>query len=211
MLVIFPEGRITVTGSLMKVYDGVGNDCRQIRRDGGAGAHRRAGGDHLQPAQQLQVRRRLFPKITVTILEPVKLEVDPELKGRKRRQAAGAALYTIMSDLIFRTTPTDRTVIEALIDAAKIHGANWLAVEDPVSGRLTYKRLLMATAILGRKLMALAPEGQAARRHAADLQWRRGHAVRADVGGSGAGDDQFHRRRDEYSCRLPRRVISIPF
>ncbi|MGB7035182.1 MAG: AMP-binding protein, partial [Xanthobacteraceae bacterium] len=74
---------------------------------------------------------------------------------------AGAALYTIMSDLIYRTTSTDRTVIEALIDAAKIHGANWLAVEDPVSGRLTYKRLLMATAILGRKLMELAPEGQA--------------------------------------------------
>ena len=51
-----------------------------------------------------QVRRRLFPKITVTILEPVKLKVDPELKGRKRRQAAGAALYTIMSDMMFRTT-----------------------------------------------------------------------------------------------------------
>ncbi len=66
--------------------------------------------------QGTQVRRRLFPKITVTILEPVKLKVDPELKGRKRRQAAGAALYTIMSDLIYRTTPTDRTVVEALID-----------------------------------------------------------------------------------------------
>ena len=29
-----------------------------------------------------QVRRRLFPKITVTVLEPLQLEVDPELKGR---------------------------------------------------------------------------------------------------------------------------------
>ena len=28
-----------------------------------------------------QVRRRLFPKITVTLLEPVKLSVDPEFKG----------------------------------------------------------------------------------------------------------------------------------
>ena len=27
------------------------------------------------------------------MLEPVKLTVDPELKGRKRRLAAGAALY----------------------------------------------------------------------------------------------------------------------
>ena len=55
------------------------------------------------------MRRKWFPKVTVTILEPVKLTVDPELKGRKRRQAAGAALYGIMSDLVFRTTSTDRT------------------------------------------------------------------------------------------------------
>ena len=38
-----------------------------------------------------QVRRRWFPKITVTILEPVKLEIDPDIKGRKRRQAAGSS------------------------------------------------------------------------------------------------------------------------
>ena len=91
------------------------------------------------------MRRRLFPKIKVTILEPVKLKVDPELKGRKRRQAAGAALYDIMSNLIFRTTSTDRTVVEAVIEAAKIHGGKWLAIEDPISGQLTYKRLLQAT------------------------------------------------------------------
>ncbi|MFZ3311853.1 MAG: AMP-binding protein, partial [Xanthobacteraceae bacterium] len=159
MLVIFPEGRITVTGSLMKVYDGVGMIAD---KSGAMVVPVRIDGPEATIFSRLnssQVRRRLFPKITVTILEPVKFEVDPALKGRKRRQAAGAALYTIMSDLIFRTTSTDRTVIEALIDAAKIHGANWLAVEDPVSGRLTYKRLLMATAILGRKLMAFAPEG----------------------------------------------------
>ena len=69
-----------------------------------------------------QVRRRWFPKVTVTVLEPVKLTVDPALKGKHRRQAAGAALYGIMSDLIFRTTSTDRTVIQAVIDAAKVHG-----------------------------------------------------------------------------------------
>jgi acyl-[acyl-carrier-protein]-phospholipid O-acyltransferase/long-chain-fatty-acid--[acyl-carrier-protein] ligase len=160
-LVIFPEGRITVTGSLMKVYDGAALIAEKseamvvpVRIDGPEATI-------FSRLKSTQVRRRLFPKITVTILEPVRLQVDPELKGRKRRQAAGAALYEIMSDLIYRTSPTDRTVVEALIDAAKVHGPDWLAVEDPVSGRLTYRRLLMATAILGRKLMPLAPEGRA--------------------------------------------------
>jgi acyl-[acyl-carrier-protein]-phospholipid O-acyltransferase/long-chain-fatty-acid--[acyl-carrier-protein] ligase len=108
-----------------------------------------------------QVRRRWFPKITVTILEPVKLTVDPEIKGRKRRQAAGAALYTIMSNLMYRTTPTERTLVEALIAAAKDHGPEWLATEDPVSGQLTYKKLLIGVSVLGRKLMPLAAAGKA--------------------------------------------------
>jgi len=108
-----------------------------------------------------QVRRRWFPKVTVTVLEPVRLTVDPELKGRKRRQAAGAALYEIMSDLVFRTTSTDRTLLEAVVEAAEIHGMKRIAVEDPVTGALTYKRLLIGTAVLGRKLMPLAEAGKA--------------------------------------------------
>jgi acyl-[acyl-carrier-protein]-phospholipid O-acyltransferase/long-chain-fatty-acid--[acyl-carrier-protein] ligase len=108
-----------------------------------------------------QVRRRWFPKVKVTILEPVKLTVDPDLKGRKRRLAAGAALYGIMSDLVFRTTSTDRTVVEAVIQAAATHGRNRVAIEDPVSGEVSYKRLLVAAAIVGTKLMPMAAPGRA--------------------------------------------------
>jgi acyl-[acyl-carrier-protein]-phospholipid O-acyltransferase/long-chain-fatty-acid--[acyl-carrier-protein] ligase len=161
MLVIFPEGRITVTGSLMKIYDGAAMIADKadamvvpVRIEGPESTI-------FSRLKSTQVRRRLFPKIKVTILEPVKLNVDPELKGRKRRQAAGAALYDIMSNLMFRTTPTDQTVVEAVIEAAKVHGGKWLAIEDPTSGRLTYKRLLQATRILGAKLMPLALEGRA--------------------------------------------------
>jgi acyl-[acyl-carrier-protein]-phospholipid O-acyltransferase/long-chain-fatty-acid--[acyl-carrier-protein] ligase len=108
-----------------------------------------------------QVRRRLAPKVTVTILEPVRLQVDPALRGRKRRMAAGAMLYTIMSDLIYRTTSTDRTIVEAVIEAAADNGRNRVAVEDPVAGVLTYKRLLVGAAVLGRKLMRLGRTGDA--------------------------------------------------
>ena len=107
------------------------------------------------------MRRRWFPKVTVTVLEPVKLAVADELKGRWRRQAAGAALYEIMSDLVFRTTSTDRTVFDAVIEAAEVHGWKRVAVEDPVTGSLSYKRLLLGAAVLGRKLMPLASEGKA--------------------------------------------------
>src|SRR6202011_4288706 len=108
-----------------------------------------------------QVRRRWFPKVTVTILEPIKLTIDPALKGKKRRMAAGAALYQVMSELVFRTTSTDRTIIEALIEAARTHGTGSVAVEDTVTGSLSYRRLLSGAAARGRKLMPLAAVGEA--------------------------------------------------
>ncbi|MGB9369787.1 MAG: acyl-[ACP]--phospholipid O-acyltransferase [Xanthobacteraceae bacterium] len=160
-LVIFPEGRITVTGSLMKVYDGVGLIAD---KSGALVVPVKIDGLEATPFSRLsstQVHRRWFPKVTITVLPPVKLAVDENLKGRWRRQAAGAALYEIMSDLVFRTTSTDRTVFQAAVDAAEVHGWKRIAVEDPVTGSLSYKRMLLGAHILGKKLMPLAAEGKA--------------------------------------------------
>jgi acyl-[acyl-carrier-protein]-phospholipid O-acyltransferase/long-chain-fatty-acid--[acyl-carrier-protein] ligase len=160
-LIIFPEGRITVTGSLMKVYDGAGLIAD---KSGAMVVPVRLKGPEATPLSRLdrtQVRRRWFPKITVTVLEPVALTVDPEIKGKRRRMAAGAALYQIMSDLVFRTTSTDRTVIEAVIASAKEYGAGRTAVEDPLAGALSYRKLLLGVSVLGRKLMPLAGVGEA--------------------------------------------------
>jgi acyl-[acyl-carrier-protein]-phospholipid O-acyltransferase/long-chain-fatty-acid--[acyl-carrier-protein] ligase len=160
-LIIFPEGRITTTGSLMKIYDGAG--LIADKADAYVVPVRLAGLEYT-PFTRLsrgQVRRRWFPKVTVTVLEPVKLAIDPELKGKRRRHAAGAALYDIMSNLVYRTTPADQTVVEALIEAAHVHGMGRVAVEDPVAGTLSYRKLLLGAAILGRKLMPYAAEGRA--------------------------------------------------
>ncbi len=160
-LIIFPEGRLTVTGSLMKVYDGAGLIADKsnamvvpVRIDG----LEKTPFSRLSPNQ---VRRRWWPKVIVTILEPVRLAIDPDLRGRYRRQAAGAALYQVMSDLVFRTTSIDRTIIEAVIMAALDNGPGRVAVEDPVSGCLTYKRLLVGAKVLGHELIGAAPEGGA--------------------------------------------------
>ncbi|MEJ2228011.1 MAG: acyl-[ACP]--phospholipid O-acyltransferase [Alphaproteobacteria bacterium] len=160
-LIIFPEGRLTVTGTLMKVYDGAGliadkSDATVVP------IH--LSGLEATPFSRLkpeQVRRRWFPKVTVTVLDPVKLAVPAELRGRKRRQAAGAALYGVMSDLVFRTTSTDHTVYEAVVKAASEHGMERVAVEDALTGTLAYKRMLTGAAVLGAKLMPLAEEGKA--------------------------------------------------
>ena len=158
-LVIFPEGRITRTGSLMKVYDGPGliaDRCGvpvvPVRIEG-------AEKTRFSYLTSGQVFRPLIKRIKITVMEPRTITVADELKGRKRRQAAGAALYKIMSEMIFETTSTDRTVWQAVVDAATEHGPKHVALEDPVAGAMTYKRALIGARVLGRKLTPLAPVG----------------------------------------------------
>ena len=74
---------------------------------------------------------------------------------------------------MFRTASTDRTVVEAVIEAADEHGRSRVAVEDPLSGTLTYKRLLHGDAHSGREAHAAGAGGQAGRRHAAQLRTAR--------------------------------------
>ena len=205
MLVIFPEGRITITGSLMKIYDGAAMIAD--KSDAMVVPVRIEGPERtiFSRLTDAQVRRRWFPKIKVTILEPVKMNVDPALNGRKRRLAAGAAMYDIMSDMMFRTAHTDRTVVEAVLEAAHEHGGSWQICEDPTSGQLTYKRLLRRSRILGAKLRRWRRRANR-RRHAADLERRRRDRAGAAVGGPRSGDDQFQRRRRQRARRLPRRA-----
>ena len=115
-----------------------------------------------------------------------------------------------MSNLVYRTTSIERTVPEALIEAAEIHGMGRVAVEDPVAGTLSYRKLLLGARILGEKLMPFAPEGNADRPDAAERQRRRGDADGADVGRPRAGDDQLHRRRRQHARRLQGGARSTP-
>src|SRR5262249_15971005 len=56
---------------------------------------------------------------------------------------------------------TARQVAQGGSQAAEAHGRRRVAIEDSVTGALTYKRLLLGAAILGAKLMPLAGEGRA--------------------------------------------------
>jgi acyl-[acyl-carrier-protein]-phospholipid O-acyltransferase/long-chain-fatty-acid--[acyl-carrier-protein] ligase len=154
---IFPEGRITVTGSLMKVYDGAAMVADRtsslivpIRIDG-------LERTHFSRLNELQTKKTLFPKVKVTILEPRKLDLDPELKGRRRRHAAGAALYAEMSDLVFRTSLKKGTVIDEVIAAADACGHRKIVLQDPIAGDLTYGKLLVGARVLGSRFAKLFP------------------------------------------------------
>ena len=150
--VIFPEGRITVTGSMMRVQDGA---AMAAERTGALIVPARIEGLQATMFSRLtraQVRRRLFPRVRLTILPARTLVVRADLAGRRRREAAARALQDLMSEMLFETTDTGMTLFEAVACAAREHGMRRIAVEDPVRGRLSYARLLAGAAILGARL-----------------------------------------------------------
>jgi len=149
-LVIFPEGRITVTGSLMKVYDGT---AMVADRTGAMVVPIKIDGLERTPFSRLsgiQTKRKLFPKVRVTITKPVQLELDPNLKSRARRQAAANELYRIMSDLIFATSGKDGSLFEELSRAGTAYGLRHQAIEDPLRGAMNYGLMLTAVRLLAR-------------------------------------------------------------
>ncbi len=158
-LVIFPEGRLTVTGALMKVYDGPGliadrtaADLVPVRLDGLEHTifTRLAG----------RVARRLAPKVTMTVLPPRRLPIDPSIKGRARRKMAGQHLYDLMSEMMFRTSPVDQTLFQALTEAVAMNGRRHVIAEDPDFTPLSYGRLVTGAFALGGKLRGETGAGE---------------------------------------------------
>jgi acyl-[acyl-carrier-protein]-phospholipid O-acyltransferase/long-chain-fatty-acid--[acyl-carrier-protein] ligase len=120
-VVIFPEGRITVTGALMKVYEGPA--FAALKTDAtivpvaidGAGRTRftRMAGNHP---------RKAFPQITITVQEPTRIDVPVAgLMAKERRRLAGESMRHIMQEMMFQASDK-KTLFQTFVDAADTFG-----------------------------------------------------------------------------------------
>src|SRR5574338_501677 len=142
-VVIFPEGRITVTGSLMKVYDGpafvaarTGATILPVRLDGpGRSYFSRICGKHP---------RRLFPRVTLCIQAPTSIPMPDAATAKLRRRKAGEAMRRLMQRMIFDARPK-QTLYGGLLDAMAIYGRRRRVVEDLKQIEYSYGDLLKMT------------------------------------------------------------------
>ncbi len=147
-IAIFPEGRISTTGSLMKIYEGPGMIADKadavilpIRIDG-------AQYTCFSKLKNLP-RPFFFPKITITVLPPVKLDAPDGTHSRQRRKYLGGKLYDIMCDMMFESSDYKKSLFQSLIDSAKLHGFGNKIIHDMNNKSSTYRQMLVKSFVLG--------------------------------------------------------------
>jgi acyl-[acyl-carrier-protein]-phospholipid O-acyltransferase/long-chain-fatty-acid--[acyl-carrier-protein] ligase len=147
-VVIFPEGRITLTGSLMKVYDGPGFVAAKtgamilpVRIDGAARSYfSRLRGNHP---------RNLFPKVTISILPIRQISMPQAPTAKARRRLAGDAMRREMQNMLFSSAPIS-TLFSAFLEAISTYGRSTMLVEDMRQVEESYGDLLKKSLALGR-------------------------------------------------------------
>ena len=149
--IIFPEGRITTTGSLMKVYDGPAVIAERTKA---ALLPIRIDGVEFTAFSRLagKVRRRLFPKIRIHVLPPRTLAAPDGVSGRARRVALRRALRDQMVESMFAGARIDTTLFDALLEARAQHGGSHLIADDLEMRPLGYRALVTGSFALGSVL-----------------------------------------------------------
>lgn len=158
-VVIFPEGRITTTGGLMKIYPGPSMiadksqaEILPVYIDGSQYS--------IFGRFSAKFRTRPHSKITVKILPPVSLGVAQELTGRARRQSAARRMYDIMCNMKYSAADLDNTLFETLLEAMSLVGRKKIIAEDINRKPLSFGKFITSCFALGKVLSKRFKQGE---------------------------------------------------
>ena len=158
-VVLFPEGRVTVTGGLMKTYESAafvalatGATVVTVFIDGAI----------YTPFSRMKAPfpRRLFPRIRLTVVEPRMIARPPVTSRKAQRQAAARQLRALLEEACLASRPR-ATLFEALADAAALYGRRTQVLDDAQKEGQTYAWLLKASLALSRLIRRIGREGEA--------------------------------------------------
>jgi acyl-[acyl-carrier-protein]-phospholipid O-acyltransferase/long-chain-fatty-acid--[acyl-carrier-protein] ligase len=161
MVVIFPEGRISSTGGLMKIYDGPALVAMRGRApvvpaiiDGPQyGRFGRFG-------KRLPYRPKAGLKLTFLPPEKPRTYGEPGEKQKRQRHLAGEALHDLMKQSLFKATDYRQNMWSALREAARRYGPARPILEDAARRPASYRDLLRRARALGRRLCDFTDPGE---------------------------------------------------
>jgi acyl-[acyl-carrier-protein]-phospholipid O-acyltransferase/long-chain-fatty-acid--[acyl-carrier-protein] ligase len=144
---VFPEGRMSTHGALMKVYP---EAARLVEATGAPivpicieGLER----SRWSPAKPGEPRR-WWPRVHVQVGEPQERLVKPRGGG----EASAMALRELLEQQRLAALNRCATVPEALASTARRVGAGRVAIEDPFGNALSLRRIAAGSAALGSRI-----------------------------------------------------------
>ncbi len=159
IVAIFPEGRITTTGGLMKIYPGPAviadksnADILPVCIEGSQYS------DFSYFGSKVKSRRQR--NITLTVLPPRKLGIDGEIPDGQRRQIAVTKLYDIMCEMKFASSITTDTLFTSLIKAVKLVGRNKEILDDINRNPITLGYLIAAIFAFAKLIVKKTKENE---------------------------------------------------
>lgn len=151
-VVLFPEGRITTTGNLMKIYSGIGFIAIKT-------------GAFIQPvifrglersmlSRLRGIKRKWFPEVTIYVAERMQLVAAPGKSFRLQKKEISDRILTLLQLTMFqaRQQEDDYTnLFDKLLDAGRIHGMGKNIAED-LGGHINYRQVIINSFALGTTL-----------------------------------------------------------
>lgn len=159
-VMIYPEGRLTRTGTLGKVFEGAaviatnaGVPIVPVFVDGLQRLPFASSVSKLYP-------RRLHPELRVKVNPPKMLEISDDFVGKEKRNARRRELQRAMQEMYVFALDKDKTLIEALHEAAANYGMGRSVLDDTINKGLSYRKVLTGAYALGDKLAAITSKGE---------------------------------------------------
>jgi len=157
-LVIFPEGRLSRTGSLMKLFEGTG--FLLLKTNAKVITCYLRGAARL-PFSKNPNRKQCFPKISAHFSGVLNAPKFEGISALRARQKLTRWLYDAMSGQRFAVdmAASPANVSAAVVETARRH-LSAVALQDVTKTNLSYRRLLAGTAALAEQWTSLLPAAE---------------------------------------------------
>ena len=158
-IVIFPEGRMSTTGGIMKIYKGPSMIVQK--------ANAPIIPVYIQNTQYSRfsyfgrkLKHRPHKSIIVNIMPARTWDLPKTDKTQERKYTfAEDKIYDLMNKMRLESFNTDQTVFQAVLEGASMARFKTRALEDMTRATVSFRKLIIASFALGAKLAELTKEG----------------------------------------------------